>query len=213
MGCQFDNTMTLKEDYDFTCSHIKAHGSVLRCNRMFVAAKHATNAGGAVAVRDNSGSKERYNIDILMRKWPGVFTNNVKRKNEVLMRWKTHGEETAEKKKTATKAGSATKARGLVVKKILKKKAVGGSGLLKSKLHKLAKSASPFPASAKVQFTGNAEGSAYMIARAKKMDKKTVEQCLSQKYTNAEGVTKTYGVSDLRYDVNAGRLQVSKTKK
>lgn len=219
--CRFDNTMTLKEDYDFTCSHIKAHGSVLRCNRMFLAVKHATNGGGAVAVRDAAGSKEKYNIGILMKKWPGVFRDNPKRKNEVIMRWKTESEEDAEtdgKKKKAKTAGSMSKAKGLVVKKIIKKKEVasGGSkktaGQLKSKLHKLAKSALPFAASAIVHFTGKAEGSAYMIARAKKMDKKTVEQCLSQKVNNVSGSTKTYGLSDLRYDVNAGRLSVSKAK-
>merc|ERR550537_945400 len=71
--CRFDNSMTLKEDYDFTCSHIDTHGSVLRCNRMLLHVKHATNAGGAVAVRDGKGAKERYNIAILMKKWPGAF--------------------------------------------------------------------------------------------------------------------------------------------
>merc|ERR1711879_784471 len=45
---RFDETMTLKEDYDFTCAHLKKHGSVVRCQRMTVAAKHYTNSGGAV---------------------------------------------------------------------------------------------------------------------------------------------------------------------
>merc|ERR1719395_187963 len=67
--CRFDNTMTLKEDYDFTCSHISKHGSVLRCNRMLLHVKHATNSGGAVAVRDGKGEKERYNIAILQKNW------------------------------------------------------------------------------------------------------------------------------------------------
>jgi len=30
----FDENMHLKEDYDFACSHIKTHGSVMRCNRI-----------------------------------------------------------------------------------------------------------------------------------------------------------------------------------
>merc|ERR1719222_19775 len=87
--------MTLKEDYDFTCSHLDKHGSVLRCNRMFVTAKHSTNTGGAVAIRDDSGSKERLNIAILQKKWPGGFKLNPKRKDEVTMHWSRHGCEEA----------------------------------------------------------------------------------------------------------------------
>lgn len=86
---RFDKEMTLKEDYDFTCSHIKAHGSVLRCNRMTLQVKHYSNVGGAVDERDKKGKKERMNIAILNRKWPCVFSPNPKRKNEVIMRWKT----------------------------------------------------------------------------------------------------------------------------
>merc|ERR1712039_478100 len=86
-GCRFDANMTLKEDYDFTCSHLAAHGSVMRCNRMILRVKHATNEGGAVCERDKAGAKERMNIDILMRKWPGVFKPHGKRQNEVRLCW------------------------------------------------------------------------------------------------------------------------------
>merc|ERR1712039_638304 len=34
--CRFDTRMTLKEDYDLTCAHLKGHGSVLRCNHLMV---------------------------------------------------------------------------------------------------------------------------------------------------------------------------------
>jgi hypothetical protein len=88
---RFDETMSLKEDYDFTCAHIKKHGCVLRCNRMLVHAKHSTNEGGAVSMRDQSGSKERYNINILQTKWPGVFRFNKRRPDEVVMNWKHYG--------------------------------------------------------------------------------------------------------------------------
>lgn len=86
---RFDDSMTLKEDYDFTCSHIKSHGSVLRCNRMTVMAKHQTNAGGACSVRDPKGLAEQRNIAILRQKWPGVFSDHPTRKNEVVLRWKS----------------------------------------------------------------------------------------------------------------------------
>lgn len=84
---RFDETMTLKEDYDFTCAHIKKHGSVMRCQRLTLSVKHYSNAGGAVDERDKKGKKEQYNVAILKRKWPGCFRDNPKRKNEVIMRW------------------------------------------------------------------------------------------------------------------------------
>merc|ERR1711879_979423 len=84
---RFDESLTLKEDYDFSCSHIAKHGSVLRCNRMLLTVRHYANQGGAVDIRDNAGRKEKENIAILQRKWPGVFKHNVKRPSEVLMNW------------------------------------------------------------------------------------------------------------------------------
>lgn len=87
--CRFDPSMSLKEDYDFTCSHIDTHGSVLRCNRMLIGAVHETNAGGAVSERDEGGHKERENIKILQRKWPGVFHLNGRRGDtQVVMCWR-----------------------------------------------------------------------------------------------------------------------------
>merc|ERR1719446_1699769 len=84
----FDENMRLKEDYDFTCAHIKAHGSVMRCNRMTLNVKHYDNGGGACTNRDKKGQEEQRNIAILNKKWPGCFRSNPKRKNEVIMRWK-----------------------------------------------------------------------------------------------------------------------------
>merc|ERR1712226_487585 len=85
---RFDEEMTLKEDYDFTCAHIKAHGSVMRLQRMTLSVKHYSNTGGAVDERDKKGEKERMNIAILNKKWPRCFRANPKRNNEVIMRWK-----------------------------------------------------------------------------------------------------------------------------
>lgn len=93
---RFDPKMTLKEDYDFTCSHMKAYGSVLRCQRMTLSVKHYSNAGGACSNRDKKGVEEQRNIAILNAKWPGVFRPNPKRKNEVIMRWKTSSGAAAE---------------------------------------------------------------------------------------------------------------------
>lgn len=92
--CRFDTEITLKEDYDYTCSHLKEHGCVFRSNRLFLQVKHSSNAGGAVASRDAQGEKEKQNIAILQRKWPGVFTLNKNRKDsdtEVRMTWSRYG--------------------------------------------------------------------------------------------------------------------------
>merc|ERR1712232_1126346 len=85
---RFDESMSLKEDYDFSCAHIKKYGSNLRCNRMTLNVKHYSNSGGACSNRDKKGREERRDIAILNRKWPKVFTPNWKRKGEVIMRWK-----------------------------------------------------------------------------------------------------------------------------
>lgn len=85
---RFDEEMTLKEDYDFSCAHIKKHGSVMRCNRMTLNVKHYKNVGGACSNRDKKGREELRNVAILKRKWPGCFSNHPTRKGEVVMRWK-----------------------------------------------------------------------------------------------------------------------------
>merc|ERR1712232_127781 len=103
--CRFDESMSLKEDYDYACSHIHKHGSVLRCNRMVLSVRHYANQGGAVDNRDSAGKKERENIAILQQKWPGVFKMNVKRPSEVLMRWSNHGKQLEEN--TSCKVASA----------------------------------------------------------------------------------------------------------
>jgi len=84
---RFDETLTLKEDYDFTCSHIQEHGSVFRCNRMTFVAKHYKNPGGACTVRDAKGKEEQRNISILAQKWPQAIRPHPTRKNEVVLRW------------------------------------------------------------------------------------------------------------------------------
>lgn len=88
-ACKFDTSMNLKEDYDFTCSHLAKYGSVMRVNRLFAHAIHETNAGGACSVRDAAGERERANIRILQEKWPGVFRINPSRGDtQVILSWK-----------------------------------------------------------------------------------------------------------------------------
>jgi hypothetical protein len=81
--CRFDELLGLKEDYDFTAQHMRAHGGVARCNRLFVKAAHYDNAGGAVDAR--SVPLEKATIAYLREKWPGIFQDQ-RRANEVIMK-------------------------------------------------------------------------------------------------------------------------------
>ncbi|CAE7259990.1 unnamed protein product [Symbiodinium natans] len=59
---RFDENMKLKEDYDFTCAHLKAHGSVLRCNRMTLCVKHYSNClhlSSRAIQRDGEATKQK----------------------------------------------------------------------------------------------------------------------------------------------------------
>eukprot|EP00421_Protoceratium_reticulatum_P029854 CAMPEP_0168463352 /NCGR_PEP_ID=MMETSP0228-20121227/55009_1 /TAXON_ID=133427 /ORGANISM="Protoceratium reticulatum, Strain CCCM 535 (=CCMP 1889)" /LENGTH=668 /DNA_ID=CAMNT_0008478801 /DNA_START=17 /DNA_END=2023 /DNA_ORIENTATION=+ len=141
---RFDEQMTLKEDYSFTCMHIEAHGSVLRCNRMTVDAKHQSNAGGACSNRDKKGLEEQKNIDILFRRWPHAFRNHPKRKLEVVLCWPLGGGKDG-KCKAPGKAGpvAASLSKGLPVKKDLKLKGTrpGMAAALRAKLRRAAERA------------------------------------------------------------------------
>ena len=86
---RFDERMRLKEDYDFTAQHLDAYGSVCRMNRLYVRARHYTNAGGAVDVR--TAPLEQTTIAYLRDKWarrgyPSLFRTHTTRANEVVMR-------------------------------------------------------------------------------------------------------------------------------
>lgn len=80
---RFDLEFRLKEDYDFTAQHLSSYGCVARCNNILATFLHRTNAGGAVQAR--TSDLEQESIKRLRRKWPGVFRDNPKRPNEILM--------------------------------------------------------------------------------------------------------------------------------
>ena len=82
----FDTRMVLKEDYEFTAQHLDKHGKVARLNRIMIRADHYTNKGGAVQRR--TPALEKKMIKILLKKWPTFIIQNVRRKNEVLIRRK-----------------------------------------------------------------------------------------------------------------------------
>merc|ERR1712039_502277 len=126
-------------------------------------AKHATNAGGAVDVRDSSGAKERMNIAILQRKWPGVFRMNGKRNDEVVMSWASRSE---------AKSGPSRKSTGLV-KKLAMKVSVGA---------RAQRSATSFPLTAVVQYTKKDCAAEYITRRCRRLHGHTVKECLSMRF-------------------------------
>jgi len=204
---RFDEEMTLKEDYDFTAQHIYKHGSVIRCNRMVITAKHQTNAGGACSTRDKKGLEEQRNIAILFRKWPRAFRAHPKRKNEVVMHWPSDGDVKGTGKASAAgrrdgearpKAKAKAKAKGLVKKDAKLKKAAGVLRGLKE-----------FNPTARVAKGWSETQSEYIRKRREGACGKTVQYLLEKFcYKSASGVTKKYKLSDLRYDVGSGGLKL-----
>merc|ERR1712039_260930 len=144
-----------------TCSHIKTHGSVLRCNRMFLTVKHQSNSGGAVTNRDSAGTKEKANVTILIHKWPGVFRLNNRRKaeagTEVTMNWASHEKVGAEKGKGKAAVSKVSKRAVLTAKRLLKK--VKKTNLKKQKLN------AAFPTDAMLKYTGKMALAAYINKR------------------------------------------------
>jgi hypothetical protein len=195
--CRFDTEITLKEDYDYTCSHLKEHGSIFRSNRMFLQVKHSLNAGGAVASRDAQGEKEKHNIAILQRKWPGVFTLNKNRKDsdtEIRMTWSRYGK--ADKMQSVSVKGENKTIAAKVRKTVLKSK-------LKRSI----------PPQAVLHFVNKTSGKVkadFVNKRCKRCHSKKVEACLGMKYADRNGIEKIYGITDLRYDLAGGSLRIKK---
>merc|ERR1712032_1500566 len=154
----------------------------------FIQVKHSTNEGGAVASRDNAGVKEKYNIAILQKKWPGVFSVNGRRKaiagSEVVMSWKRYGN-------TQGKPVSPARAKKPSAKS--KKK----------------ESASAFPIDTKLRYTKKLSASDYINKRCIKCHLKKVRDCIGMRVKDGNGQERSYGVADLKYDIGGGRLELS----
>ena len=82
---RFDQEMTLKEDYDFTCQHLTTFGVVARRNDILATFLHRQNAGGAVDYR--TANEESKNIKHLRNKWGDVIKPHPTRDNEVILKW------------------------------------------------------------------------------------------------------------------------------
>lgn len=83
---RFDDTLELKEDYDYTLQHISKYGGVCRLNYLLPRFRHSTNKGGAVDYRTEE--LEQSNIAKLKAKWGATISDNPRRKNEILLKVK-----------------------------------------------------------------------------------------------------------------------------
>uniref|UniRef100_A0A7S0A9G8 Uncharacterized protein n=1 Tax=Pyrodinium bahamense TaxID=73915 RepID=A0A7S0A9G8_9DINO len=178
---KFDERLTLKEDYDYCCQHIATHGSVMRCNRMTFTAKHYSNLGGAVDVRDEAGAKEQQNIRILYDKWPNAIFPHRTRKNEVRLHWHTDG------------------------------KAAEAEGPVRRTATKLHARCADLPANGVLVNTGKGSSAPYIAERVKRAAGRTVAQALaSMRFADKTGKKRNYTLADLRYDLSKGALSVKR---
>jgi len=65
-----------------------------------------------------------------------------------------------------------------------------------------------FPLDGKVKRTDAKANSSYLNKRCDRCDKKSVQDCLKLQYTKLNGEKTRYTLSDLRYDVQGGRLTI-----
>jgi len=198
---KFDPNMNLKEDYDFTAAHISKYGSVMRCNRMTVHAKHYSNSGGACTNRDSKGKEERRNIDILFRKWPGFFRNHPTRKNEVVLQVSSNtldkddedlaidsGDQCPKNQKAAGRTQPTTLGKSMKTVRKTGLKAVQSSAGLPS-------------AKATLRHTGKTPLAANIAQRCKKVAGMQVGKALGCTIAGT-----TYKSKDLKYDLMRGFL-------
>lgn len=205
---RFDEEIALKEDYDFTASHIKEYGSVMRCQRMTLRVKHYSNSGGACSNRDKKGKEEQRNIGILKKKWPRAIRDHPTRQNEVVLQWPADNE--AERPISR----SSRRVRKVALKKAPKAKAMKAMKAARAAVpHKRgAKTADqvelPCSPNATMLPTGKVPKCPGIQNRLKKVDGKRVNQVLGKvKYQSPKGEL-TYGASDLKYDIQFQYLRV-----
>jgi hypothetical protein len=80
---RFDETLMLKEDYDYTLQHINNGTGCLRFAKYLFSFKSSTNIGGAVSYRTKE--LENKSIQYLINKWGECIRLNPKRENEILL--------------------------------------------------------------------------------------------------------------------------------
>merc|ERR1712187_99936 len=109
------------------------------------------------------------------------------------MSWRRHGTSTPVPKVKAKVKGFTTKGKQLK------------GSTTKGKFKTLPKI---FPLDAVLRYTNKAANAAYLDKRCKSCNKTKVKDAIGMKYKDGNGVEKTYGYADLKYEVVRGRLEV-----
>lgn len=218
---RFDEKLSLKEDYDFTCRHIFTHGSVLRANRMTISAKHRVNNGGACSIR--SGSEEDKNIVILKRKWPRAIRDQ-RREHEVTLSWPADDDPCGTKrsssnnrnipksgisKRSSIKSCSKSSASSKTSKKSKKfSNIITQSKFTKKTQIKVPADLSP---SKTISIGSGTPSSEYIKQRCLKVSGKKVKEALEDfAYKGDNGTMTKYRLSDLKYDLMRNYLKLAR---
>lgn len=87
---QWDETLALKEDYDYTCAHLDLYGTVARPEWLMPAYHHYSNRGGAVETR--TAALETRIAETLVRRWPQYLRLHNNRDGEIAFIPRRRGE-------------------------------------------------------------------------------------------------------------------------
>lgn len=82
---RFDESLRMKEDYDYTLQHLSKYGRVLRMNRLMPVFAHYDNSGGWKSYR--STATEQAAIARLREKWPAFIKPHPRRANEIILKF------------------------------------------------------------------------------------------------------------------------------
>lgn len=82
---RFDETLGVKEDYDFTLQNIIEYKKVCRFDYITIKAKHYNNPGGCVEQRNQKPEIEYESCKKLIMKYPNLVRINPKRDNEIII--------------------------------------------------------------------------------------------------------------------------------
>jgi hypothetical protein len=81
---RWDETIPLKEDYDYSCAHITTYGQVARMNWIIPDYAHYSNRGGAVSFRNEQNENETTRL--LLARWPQYLKPHPSRPHELSFR-------------------------------------------------------------------------------------------------------------------------------
>lgn len=82
---RYDNHLKLKEDYDYTCSHLAKYGQVARHDQLLATFQQRTNRGGCQSYR--TPEEEERSVEYLLKKWPEWIKRHATREHEVSLRY------------------------------------------------------------------------------------------------------------------------------